>query len=73
MRAIRRNWWARPKIFKKIIKKYLEQKKVTFSLKFCMGTPESHQKSIFNIPKVKKNKDTLWNLSDKACKLNPTT
>jgi hypothetical protein len=23
-----------------------------------MGTPESHQKSIFNTPKVKKNKDT---------------
>jgi cellulose biosynthesis protein BcsQ len=23
-----------------------------------MGTPEGHQKSIFNVPKVKKNKDT---------------
>jgi hypothetical protein len=23
-----------------------------------MGTPEGHQKSIFNTPKVKKNKDT---------------
>jgi hypothetical protein len=30
----------------------------TFYLQFCMGTPERHQKIIFNTPKVKKNKDT---------------
>jgi hypothetical protein len=30
----------------------------TFYLQFCMGTPEGHQKTIFNTPKVKKNKDT---------------
>jgi competence CoiA-like predicted nuclease len=33
-------------------------RKKTFYLEFCMGIPESHQKSIFNTPKVKKNKDT---------------
>jgi hypothetical protein len=33
-------------------------RKKTFYLQFCMGTPEGHQKSIFNTPKVKKNKDT---------------
>jgi hypothetical protein len=27
--------------------------KKTFFLKFCMGTPEGHQTSIFNTPKVK--------------------
>jgi cellulose biosynthesis protein BcsQ len=32
--------------------------KNTFYLQFCMKTPEGHQKSIFNTPKVKKNKDT---------------
>jgi hypothetical protein len=29
-----------------------------FSIQFCVGTPEGHQKSIFNTSKVKKNKDT---------------
>jgi hypothetical protein len=33
-------------------------RKKTFYLQFCMGTPEGHQKSIFNTPKVKKYKDT---------------
>jgi hypothetical protein len=33
-------------------------RKKTFYLQFCMETPEDHQKSIFNTPKVKKNKDT---------------
>jgi hypothetical protein len=28
----------------------------TLYLQFCMGTPEGHQKSIFNNPKVKKTK-----------------
>jgi hypothetical protein len=28
-------------------------RKKTFYLQFCMGTPESHQKSIFNTSKVK--------------------
>jgi hypothetical protein len=38
-----------------------------------MRTPEGHQKSIFNTPKVKKKKQTyIWELSDKVCKLNPT-
>jgi hypothetical protein len=32
--------------------------KKTFYLQFFMGTPEGHQKSIFNTPKVKKKKDT---------------
>jgi hypothetical protein len=31
-------------------------RKETFYLKFCMGTTEGHQKSIFNTPKVKKTK-----------------
>jgi hypothetical protein len=31
-------------------------RKRTFYLQFCMGTPEGHQKSIFNTTKVKKNK-----------------
>jgi hypothetical protein len=29
-------------------------RKKTFYLQFCMETPEGHQKSIFNTPKVKK-------------------
>jgi hypothetical protein len=33
-------------------------RKKTFYLQFCTGTPEGHQKSIFNTPKVKKNEDT---------------
>jgi hypothetical protein len=33
-------------------------RKKTFYLQFCMATPEGHQKSIYNTPKVKKNKDT---------------
>jgi uncharacterized protein (DUF849 family) len=33
-------------------------RKKTFYLQFCMGTPQGQQKSIFNTPKVKKNKDT---------------
>jgi hypothetical protein len=49
-------------------------RKKTFYLQFCMGTPEGHQKSIFNTSKVKKNKDTyIWDLSEKVCKLNPKT
>jgi hypothetical protein len=31
-------------------------RKKTFYLQFCMGTPEDHQKSIFNTPKGKKTK-----------------
>jgi hypothetical protein len=31
-------------------------RKKTFYLQFCMGTPEGHQKSIFNTPKVEKTK-----------------
>jgi hypothetical protein len=30
--------------------------KKTFYLQFCMGTPERHQKSIFDTSKVKKTK-----------------
>jgi hypothetical protein len=33
-------------------------RKKNFYLQFCMGTPEGHQKSIFNTSKVKKHKDT---------------
>jgi hypothetical protein len=33
-------------------------RKKNFHLQFCIGTPEGHQKSIFNTSKVKKNKDT---------------
>jgi hypothetical protein len=33
-------------------------RKKTFYLQFCMGTPEGHQKSIFNTSKAKKNIDT---------------
>jgi hypothetical protein len=32
--------------------------KKTFYLKFCMGTPEGHQKSIFNTPKSEKKTKT---------------
>jgi hypothetical protein len=32
--------------------------RVSALLQFCMGTPEGHQKRIFNTPKVEKNKDT---------------
>jgi hypothetical protein len=39
-------------------KNVLRIHKKTFYLQFCMVTPEGHQKSIFNTPKVKKNKDT---------------
>jgi hypothetical protein len=46
------NW----SIFKE--KNVSHTRKKTFYLQFCMGTPKSHQKSIFNTPKVKKNKDT---------------
>jgi hypothetical protein len=31
-------------------------RKNTFYLQFCIGTPEGHQKSIFNTPKVKETK-----------------
>jgi hypothetical protein len=31
-------------------------RKKTFYLKFCMGTSEGHEKSIFNTPKVEKTK-----------------
>jgi hypothetical protein len=39
-------------------------RKKTFYLQFCMGTPEAHQKSIFNTPKLKKkkNKDTYGHI-----------
>jgi hypothetical protein len=30
--------------------------KKTFYLQFCMGTPEGHQKSVFNTPKANKTK-----------------
>jgi hypothetical protein len=33
-------------------------RKKTFYLQSSMGTPEGHQRSIFNTSKVKKNKDT---------------
>jgi hypothetical protein len=44
----------------------------TFYLQFCMGTRKGHQKSIFNTPKVKKQR-YIWDLSEKVCKLNPKT
>jgi hypothetical protein len=31
-----------------------------------MGTPEGHQKSIFNSPKVKKIQRKIWDLCDKV-------
>jgi hypothetical protein len=44
-------------------KKVSRIRKKTFFLHFSMGTPESHQKSIFNISKVKKQRY----ISDKVC------
>jgi hypothetical protein len=38
-------------------------RKKTFYLQFCMGTPEGHQKSIFNTQKVKKKQRYIWDLS----------
>jgi hypothetical protein len=35
-------------------------RKKTFYLQFCMGTPEGHQKSIFNTPKVKKKQRYIF-------------
>jgi hypothetical protein len=40
------------------IKNVSRIRKKTFYLKFCMETPEGHQKSIFSTLKMKKNKDT---------------
>jgi hypothetical protein len=40
-----------PKIDKKNVSRI---RKTTFYLQFCMETPEGHQKSIFNTPKMKK-------------------
>jgi hypothetical protein len=41
-----------------VIKNVSRIRKKTFYSLFCMGTREGHQKSIFNSPIVKKNKDT---------------
>jgi hypothetical protein len=48
---VRRFWLVKLKNVSRIRKK-------TFYLQFCIWAPEGHQKSIFNTPKVKKNKDT---------------
>jgi hypothetical protein len=38
----------------------------TFYLQFCMGTPEGHQKSIFNTSNVKKKQSTYGRLNPKT-------
>jgi hypothetical protein len=48
-------------------------RKKTFYLQFFIGTPEGHQKSVFNTPKLKKKQRYIWDLYDKVCKLNPKT
>jgi hypothetical protein len=45
---------VKEQLSKLTLKNVLRIRKKTFCLQFCIGTPEGHQKSIFNTPKVKK-------------------